>query len=257
MGNDTAIRDPGEDRIQWSVGERWHVMNGDELTVWVNLHAIAMLALPAGTVALLVFAKRRVPQPIHVLVATGVASIVGFNGYSCRHRCNAGDPVLQWIIPTVCIWLILMFMADAVWRRATAAFVLISMWFLCLQYNSWVHEPGWAGDPERIRRGSEATTSHAIEDTEAFLVAKEPTDPTDYAPCWLADLPPIKAEINGNRKYLSDPSRFTFHSCWHTGFTRLFRATSEHREFWYLGGPIKNARGRIIVKDRPSNSSIP
>jgi len=69
----------------------------------------------------------------------------------------------------------------------------------------------------------------------------------------LSDLPPIKvAEITYELYLGKCPGEGVYTSCWHSKITGLYRAQAgTRRDLWYLGGPIKHAKARIVLRDRP------
>jgi len=162
--------------------------------------------------------------------------------------------MFQWVIPAGCIWLIVLLIADRIYRFSIATLVFISGVILCFQYSDWVHKTGWTGNPEGMRLMAKNRPVVMIREAEEFLVGKAATDPIDYPAGWLKDLPPIKAEDSYDLYLGTCPGLGEYTSLWHSSFTQLYRAKAgPGRDLWYLGGPIRDAKGRIVLRDRPES----
>lgn len=233
-------------------GEWWHLMNGDELIIWVNLHAILMVAVVLGALALLILARRRRPRPATILVASIIALFTCMIGTGFHHACIQGQPVMQWMIPSGCIWVILLFVAGRLRKLIASTLLFVAMIVMCQQYSRWVHEDGWTGDIEAMRGSAINRQRVMISRAENFLADRAATNAAHFPACWMKDLPPVNADREsyklylGNHLWLGDYIRL-----WHSSFTRLYRAKAgTDRDLWYLGGPIKDAKGRIVVRER-------
>lgn len=221
-------------------------------SIWINVHAIVLIGLPIGTLAMLAICKKRKPRARDLLVGTIGAGIVSLSGLSCKHLCNQGDPFFQWLIPAVCIWLVLLFVADGTWRRSVAVLLFVAEVALCHHFVEIVHRTGWTGNPAGMRAMEQNRPKVMIKEAEEFLATKAATDAIDYPAGWLKDLPPINAAETSYEFYLGDcPGLGKYSASWHSWFTGLYDSEQAiDRDLWYLGGPIKDAKGRIVVKDR-------
>lgn len=218
----------------------------------IALHAIVLIALPLGTIALLFAVRRRAPQDIEALIATVIAGVLVLAARTFKHNCNSGQPYTQWAIPGLCLWVILLFVADRTFRSGCAAVMTFAMAALCWHFMGLMHEPGWTGDPQGMRAMEQNRPKVMIREAEEFLAGKAASDPIDYEPCWLSELPPIRVAEISYELYLGKcPGLGMFESCWHSKITGLYRAeVGRGRDLWYLGGPIKDAKGRIVVRER-------
>ena len=218
----------------------------------IVLHAIVLIALPLGTVALLFAVRRRAPKDIEALIATVVAGTLVLAARTFKHRCNSGQPYTQWALPGLCLWVILLIVADRTFRAGCAAVIAFAMAALCWHFMGLVHEPGWTGDPNGMRAMAQNRPKVMIREAEEFLASKAAEDPIDYPAGWLSELPPIKvAEITYELYLGKCPGVGVYTSCWHSKITGLYRARAgTSRDLWYFGGPIKDAKGRIVVKER-------
>jgi len=164
MSGEAAMNDPGA----WSVD------------LQIALHAIVLIALPLGTIALLFAVRRRAPRDVEALIATVIAAVLVFTARTFKHNCNLGQPYTQWAIPGLCIWVILLFVADRTFRSGCAALMTFAMVALCWHFMGLVHEPGWNGDPIGMRAMEQNRPKVMIREAEEFLVGKSATDPIDY-----------------------------------------------------------------------------
>ncbi len=221
----------------------------------VVIHAIVLISLPLGTLVLLLAVRRRAPQGGEALIAMTAAGVLVLGARAIKHNCDQGDPFMQWAVPGICLLIILLFVADWIFRIGCAALMTFAMAALCWHYMGLVHEPGWTGDPKRMRLRDENRPKVMIAEAEAFFASKAAEDPIDYPACWLRDLPPIRvAEIKYELYVGKCPGLGVYSACWHSLATGLYRAQGGMpRDLWYLGGPIKDAKGRIVVKERPES----
>ena len=225
--------------------------DGSNVDLLVTLHAILLIALPPGTLLLLVLVRRRRPRAIAALIATGICFLISFVSMSCKHLCREGNPYFQWVVPILCMLVILLFVAHKVLRRAAAIIMFALLILLCEQFHHWAHQQAWSGNPEGSRTTEKNFNNSKIKIAEMVLAGVADSDSTDYPAGWLNDLPPIQVAVAESKAridlYCMGPAEYA--RCWHTWLTGLFRAQGK-RDFWYLGGLVKNADGRIVVRER-------
>lgn len=213
----------------------------------VTLHAILLIVLPVAALLSVVALGRRVPTGRQFVVALILASLGTlaapmFN----QHMCLAGEPRNQWLILGPCLFLALLLVDSAARRRWLAACVFVGMMGLSCHFTNRVHTPGWTGTPGRDR-GAQARLRSLQESAEA-AVADIANQDAALTAGWLRDsaIWDDVEDVFGD-KY---PNRCQDRRVWHSALTGLYQTTCIPQDFWYPGGPPKEAVTRIELHDR-------
>ena len=222
------------------------------VTLWVNIHAVVMLALPVLAIAFLWVMPKRRPR---VKAVTGwtllCVVVVGFLCMPCL--CMEGPPFLQVVVPMACLWVLALWIKDDS-RRVGAVLVCASATFvLSQQYEFWAHHHDWTSAPKARPVYERVRGENAVRDAEEVLLAAAEADTRVYPAMWWTDLPVVQQALNDKENSsLRCPPKSVWEPCWHSYFTRLYcRHEISQQDFWYLGGPLKESRGRIVIMPRP------
>ena len=80
--------------------------------MWITLHAICLLALPAITLAICLLAKRRKPTGEQAVISAIISGGLAFLVLSVlgSHLCSAGKPTAQCVIIGACVWFLLTYL---------------------------------------------------------------------------------------------------------------------------------------------------
>jgi len=109
------------------------------------IHALVMIAATAGSV---VICRKHWTRPtvgrVFIAFTLGlgamfVSIMVSF------HMCALGQPFQQWLVPGVALIAILALVGNRMWRRTTAAILVMFMLGLSLHYGGVVHGTDWVG----------------------------------------------------------------------------------------------------------------
>jgi len=221
------------------------------VTLWVNVHAATMLALPIlAFVFVCKTPKRRPPSKALVGWTLLCAVVTALMCMPCL--CLEGPPFLQVVIPMACLWAVALFTGDRS-KRIVGIFVCsIATLLLSQQYELWAHHRNWTSAPKGRSGMDRAKVNATIACIEEVLLSASDSDVTDYPAMWLSDLPAAKRALaNEEISLFACPPECTWEPCWHSSLTRLYcRRTISPRDYWYLGGPLKNAKGRVVIKPR-------
>lgn len=209
-----------------------------------DVHAGLLIALVLGAMAALALLRRRAPTSRQVAIALGLAALVTLAAPLLNHHmCMEGEPRMQWLILGPCLLGMLMFVRSAPWRRVLGAALGAGIMGLSCHFMHLVHEPRWTGNPD----WDGVAISKAIVEPWSSDVA------TDYEELalpagWLRDLeiwPEAAATLRRER-----PERRAVRPVWHTRLTGLYRYDLVPLDFWYPGGRLSEAAGRIELRDR-------
>ncbi len=214
---------------------------------WVNLHAVALLALPLVTCVVCLRKPRRRPSDrqmaIAAIIAGGTSAVVLS---VTAHLCQAGNPISQCIMVGACIWIVLAYL-NGEWTRAGIFVVMIGiMFFLANDYVDLVHEKEWVGNVQHLAAW-DSLMEAGLAKTRDKVRQVGDTDDTVHPEGWLRALP-IGTFLKG---VIGDdlPYREESHRVWHTWLTSLFHVTTVSQNFWYPGGRPSDAAANIVLKD--------
>ncbi len=122
-----------------------------------TLNAAGILAVVAATVFLLAKYSRK-PRGGAVLWGVAVALLsAGISALTGLHKCGAGNPLFQWIIPSVCAACTLIFVKPKGKRWGFGTLFAVSALLLSFHFAHLVHTPAYTGNPkweERIPRAA-------------------------------------------------------------------------------------------------------
>lgn len=208
-------------------------------------HAVSLIALPVLTVVACAIGGGR-PTARRAAVGLAAAAILtAVAALAFRHRCLAGAPLVQWLIPGICLAALAVCMRRPAIAAAASVPVAALMFFLCMNYAEVVHGPDYGGSYAQVRfvdRGADSTLRAVkIALAESSDVQEYPAGRLKEAPfLGTADLEPINCEWY----------RLELSPLWHTRLTGLYRSREVRRELWYPGGvPAQGAAG-IEWRDR-------
>ena len=125
-----------------------------------TIHALLLLLIVAGSAFLLIRFGKRPPSLWRIGLAVGIGCVNGFFlGAMFVHACGAGQPFTQWLIPSLCLVLVWIFLGTRRILRWVLTFVFVVATFgLSQHYNGLVHGNQYTGNPEwAMRVGLETT----------------------------------------------------------------------------------------------------
>lgn len=216
--------------------------------ITVTTHAVILMLVPIVMLIAFLAAEKRRPTGHQVAVSAIIAGGTGvFADISSAHLCSEGNPLTQWIIPALCMGVVLCYFRNALPRRILAASLFVVMLALSMHYAGVVHEPKWTGNPRgRILSMRVVFESQRQRLVEMLLVLEEERNPS-YEAGWLRDLP-IPRELD--EQLAKKPFRESATAVWHTWFTWIYRRERAEQDYWYPGGPISEAAELIELRDR-------
>lgn len=111
-----------------------------------TLHFGALIGLVALTGVVLV---RGMARPTWKRVVVGLLAGLGSTLVLALglHGCDAGQPLMQWALPALCLVAAVLFVGDRRARAGLVAGAVTVMLGLGLHYVSAVHGPTWIGNP--------------------------------------------------------------------------------------------------------------
>lgn len=214
---------------------------------WVNLHAVALSALPLVTGIACLLTPRRRPNSHQVTMTTLIAGGAVFVVHGLNsHLCSAGNPAMQCVIIGACIWIVLAYMKSKSVRVCIAVVMIGIMMLLSMHYVDLVHGRKWVGNVQHragVGKAMEDRLAHIRDNVQQVGI----NDEMVYPEGWLRSLP-IGTDLED---VIGDdlPYRVESHRVWHTWFTRLFRVHEVSQDFWYPGGRPSDAAANIVLKD--------
>ena len=220
-----------------------------------NLNAIGLLACIIGTVAVLVFSSRQKPTLGRIVMAIVVAFLTYFFSMSFgNHRCDAGQPFTQMLVPSVCMMIVLLSVKSA-WVRRTASIALAMAAFaLAMHFVDLVHFDGYTGNPNA---GSRARM-HVLRDVNLY-VASTTYEGSSLPEGWLGDFEPSVMKLDGRFRSwreildLYPTALGAVHRAdhvWHTWFTGIYRTESIPADVWFKGGTPGTDVSQLEVRPR-------
>lgn len=224
-------------------------------TIWVGIHAVALLALPACILVFLAISQKRVPPARSVIGWTALCSVMLFPSIPCL--CMEASPYFQILIPVVCFWLTALLVKDKNKRYPVVVVCAIVYLILWQQYDFWATGREWTSAPGRTANTEKLRHKRAIEEAENALLEAAKSNDRTYAAMWYSELPCEKnVRANEPLELRHCKPRSEWVACWHTRITGLFlRNVLSEQDYWYMGGPLSEATGKIVIKDRPVASA--
>lgn len=230
-------------------------MAQDSSTILVDMHAISLIALPIACFIFLAIVPKRTP-PRYALVGwtVGLGGLVAFLCAACL--CMEASPILQVIIPAACLWFVALFVAPRRARWIACLFCGICLLGFQQQYDAWAGKGTWTSAPKRRTNMEEQLHKRWVRDAEQLLIEASEVDEKGYEANWFSELPVKKNAPDGYRGPKPCWPRSDWVRCWHTDVTGLYRRhVYSGQDYWYQGGPLSEATGKIVIKDRPSASA--
>jgi len=158
-----------------------------------NLNAIGTLATVIVTVPLAWrFWKAEIKGHGVLMGLLCLLLLAAINVILTHHACHRGQPIFQWLIPGLCLVLLIAVMKDRRARVAIVAFFIVVSLCLSRHYVELVHSEGYVGNPRS-------------------LVLRNA----------------IVAGDGGDGEVKSGPRPVEAYRLWHTGFTGIYRVTEK------------------------------
>jgi hypothetical protein len=202
----------------------------------------------ALTIALVWRAPRMKPSRLR-LMGSILASICLFvvAGITALHACNAGQPFMQMLIPSLCMASVLMFVKPSWMRRAVTIVMVVAAFALSQHFSILVHMNGYTGNPHSEAR----LRVRLLRSMRERIEVLRPEDSTDYPAGWLFDSIPLQRSDFSETEYLDH--RAAASATWHTWLTRIYRTDSVPTDVWFSGGRVNDPEARLEVRDRSTD----
>ncbi len=114
-----------------------------------NVHAIGMIAVLVLTGILLRILGEKPKGVKRILAGIVFGVFLAFISIAASvHSCSNGQPFLQWLIPSICSALLIIFIKKRWAGILLAGLMVISSLALSLQYSILVHSDRYIGVPE-------------------------------------------------------------------------------------------------------------
>jgi hypothetical protein len=204
-----------------------------------NTQALVLIAFLVVTPVLCVAGYGK-PGRWRVLAGLVVGPLLALVcGVSGLHKCDLGQPFMQWVVPGACMTAVLVCVRNR-WIRFTAValFFAASTW-LCQDFAHRVHTD-YAGNLAKIERDQKGMLHAARE----HIRNKATGDARIYPAGWMNEAPFIGL-LDGIDHANVDPACAT--PLWHSWLTGLY-ALHEVR-LWYPGGRLSEAVDRIEYRE--------
>lgn len=212
-----------------------------------TVHAALLILLPVSAVMFVLLLRRRNPTSRQVLIALAIAALgtVAAPVFN-HHLCREGEPRNQWLILGPCLFLILLAVDSKAWRRTLAGCVFVGMMGLSCHFTEMVHTPGWTGNPDWD--GGQRAILQSMQRSAAAVTLDIENEAVALPEGWLRDsaIWSRVKDIFGDQH----PVRREFERAWHTPLTGLYPYRPVEQDFWYPGGPLRDAIERIELRDR-------
>lgn len=117
------------------------------------MHVVALIGIVIASVIVIVARPTR-PTAKRALTAV-IALVVPACGATVGlHRCDSGQPLQQWLVPSVCVIAVLLWVEPLRLRIALGAICAALAIGLSLHYAAVVHGPTFIGNPTSSALGS-------------------------------------------------------------------------------------------------------
>ena len=216
-----------------------------------NLHALMLIALPLLTLLACAAGGRpdRPRQRTSVLLG-GVLILIVLAGSLSAHGCNAGQPVMQWGIPGVCLLATVLWVHNQRLAGALAVASALAMFGLSFHYSEVVHGPIYVGDPNYGKTRAARLIRELSLTSQVIEELTEKNDAT-YPAGWLAETALVAQHRKAFEGVAMAWERVEVSPLWHSRLTRLYRRTTRPVEMWYPGGEPRDAAARLEWRERP------
>lgn len=213
-----------------------------------SLNALGLIGVLALTLlAIFVRKPQRCSSKQSAMSVFLAMTVVLFAPSLTIHLCRAGQPLMQWLIPAVCIVLVGTFTRNNWLRRVVVLVLMAAAIGLSFHFTSIVHMKGYTGNPsssEGVRR----TYLRALRED----LLDSALDPQQQLPSgWLRDIVDEEFEVYAgfeHRRSLGNVSHV-----WHTWLTRIYWVTSTPADIWYPGGVLADSLEQIELRARPES----
>lgn len=219
-----------------------------------NLNAAGILLTMVLTAVVIKFGQKKtnIKRMVFAAFVTILVSLL-LRVFS-SHKCPEGQPFTQWLIPGICLFLIIGFIANKIIRRIIAVVTIIISTILCFHFSEIVHRKDYTGNVlyrEAAGYWKLRTYQRILKlAVEEKLAKKEKLK--IFPPGWIKhSLKDIDIEID----WKNDIKVPICTSAWHTFFTGIY-CISEYKNMgiWYPGGTVKEAADKLELRERkPAN----
>lgn len=212
-----------------------------------ELNAAGVLAPAAATVLLLWKFGSRPTTPWRMLLALVV--FLALWAFRPSHLCGAGQPLTQWLVPGLGIFLVLSFVRPKLARYSAAVVFLALSFFLSEHFIDLVHTDGFTGNPEHPEESVLLLQrSILMEFTLHDREAEPPVDPgRTFPPGWLDDL---LEQLEGKRPDPALHSLPVAGRAWYTPITGLYPLSAPRKcRIWFPGGTLGEGAEGLEIRE--------
>ena len=209
-----------------------------------NIHALALLFVVFLTLTLVVgFGKPRVERvyggiffPI-MLLFVGVA----------LHPTGVPAPFYQWIVPILCLSLVMIFIEPKILRRIVSVFLVVSALVLSLDFDNLISTEEYT---YVIPLRSKAINEAKIFSAENYMFLAASTDSNSYPESWLSESELVKHIPEKSRRFILEKHLPTSYYLWHSKFTLVYGKKQGEFGIWYPGGTLKESAQKLEFREK-------
>lgn len=237
-----------------------------------NINALGIIGSVIAS-AVIIFRYFKVPEnfgqifrPVYISFFTGLLLIIFYSGSLCVN----GSPIFQWLIPSLCIFLILLFVSDLKVKIYSAFLMFLLAIVLCEHFYHLVETDNFTGDPKLVKRfyngiaesdlAKIRSTLSRIEDKNLNFDSGfiEDSELNNIFESELVKEINIEVKSETDRKVIKRTvSRMLNHlvviditKSWHTFFSNIWNTQSIYVSAWYPGGQLEVNAMKIEFRKR-------
>jgi len=209
-----------------------------------TIHAIGLLFTIFLTLILVVrFGKLRVERVHGAILFPFMLFVAGVA------LCPPGPPApsYQWLVPILCLSLVMIFTEPKVLRIIVSALLVLSALVLSFHFYSLTSAEMYTGvHPQRPKLINEMKIKMA----ETYMSSAASTDSNSYPQSWLSESELVKHIPDKSRRFLLEKYLPRSYYLWHSKFTLIYGKKQGEFGIWYPGGTLKESAKKLEWKER-------
>jgi len=217
-----------------------------------HLNAIGILVVPLVTAVLCWrFQDREGGQQrtVRAVIWGSACAVVCL--LTSLHMCGHGRPVIQWLVPSVCVGATVGVIGPPRVRRIAAVLMALAAFGLSRHYLHLVHTPAYTGNPPWVRK-FEATINRSHLDGIRRALQEAARDESAICPTGWLDQSPVSDFFGADLPELPRGRSTVTRPAWHTQLTGLYYTeTRGDLRIWCPGGPANEAIAGLEFRPGP------
>jgi hypothetical protein len=226
-----------------------------EAVIEANLHAISLLVLLVGSIALLALFPKIPYRPVSVLLLLGLAMSLCALGISvsrdtrCSHTWLA---VFQWCAPAFAMFTLCLLRVSRTTRVTGCVLLMITGVFLYGHYYIIAHRDGFSGNPDSdAKELAEFDPQWALSTPLRHFRSRSRWDSSPYSAGWADE---VFAGIDFDSTEIDDLREP--HPLWHTWLTGVSGVRAKRFRLWYPGGTVSEALPNITYREDSARNAL-